>query len=1203
MKMADTTLALSVFYSYAHEDKDLRDELDKHLSALKRLEWIRSWHDRDIQAGTEWEREIDIHLSRAQIILLLVSPDFIDSEYCYGLEMSEALKRHATGEAVVIPILLRPVDWHGTPISKLQMLPPGGMPVTSWLNRDEALKQVAEGVRRVVTALRQPIFIASSPLDQEFVTHLSHDLEKRGLTIRSPHEEQGQNPPDQQNDTHDALRQAIREASAAILVVSPDTRRSHAVKKYHELASTYLREVIAVWAKGDSWETSVPDGWETKEYIDAREERYQTAVQEIMRARRSIVLTEDNFRGPKIVAPSVEPPRNPYKGLRAFRSKDTRDFFGRDQLVDQMVKVVRGLLIAEQSGKSCARLLTVIGPSGSGKSSTIMAGLLPKLQQGALPDSQKWAYLEPIVPGQHPIEALALTLKPHFLQMGFKTLREDLEDDATRGLHLLATQLIKGSETRVVLMIDQFEELFTQTISENERRCFIDLLLTAVTEPSGPVLVLLTLRADFYDRPLHYPALGRLIEDQHLTVLPMELYELRDVIEQPAALADVQLTFDRNLVGDLLFETQEQPGALPLLEFTLDELFHRRKGRVLTLEAYQEIGGLKGALTRHAESTYVALPSPEHQRLARALFLRLIDPGKSEQDTTRRRADLSELVPPAGKYPVTPQAVADIFINARLLTANEIAGNTTIEVSHEALIRKWPRLIGWLSEGREDTKLQQALSDDVAVWEQQGKPNDRLYRGSQLKEARAWVKRNVPSNKEVTFLQASATHQMRSRATITALVLLLVLALGLVIQIIRTPSPQSTISTIVTNTHDAGPGSLRNVINSAPDKSMITFGPNVGGTIQFTSGDLNISKNLTLLGPGADKLAISSTRSHVIHVDTNVSVSIKNLAFKDSQITFEDTGSLFGSFIYNEGTLTLTNSIVSGNRVSGGSSFVCGGGIYNGGKLSLMNTIVTHNSVSGGSSINICGGGIFNTTLAMLSLTNSTVSDNKASGGTAMFICGGGIYSSGTLFLTNSTVSGNSVSAGGSGSDCSGGIYNEKGVVTLTNSTISGNTTVYDGGGISNQGGQIAITFCTIYGNTALEAGGITTSDTKKSIGSTSVRTSILAGNLAPKDPDVSGNLASLGYNLIGNPSGAMLLGSPTDVIGVPSTALQIDSTLRDNGGLVQPHTWTHALLPGSPAIDLIPSDVCLSFKVLNDQRGEKRPRRKGCDSGAYELA
>src|SRR5207253_9492918 len=255
-----------------------------------------------------------------------------------------------------------------------------------------------------------------------------------------------------------------------------------------------------------------------------------------------------------------------------------------------------------------------------------------------------------------------------------------------------ATTLTHSHRTRVLLCIDQFEELFTQTSAQEEREQFLELFVTALSEPRGPIIVVLTLRADFYDRVLNSSILWPLIEEHQCGVPPMNVQELRMVIEQPAKLADVQVTFEGDLVGDLLFEMQGQAEALPLLQFTLDQLFQRRRDRQLTLEAYEEIGGVKGALVRQAESTYASLLSEEHRRLARTLFLRLIEPGATEQDTTRRRAALTELALPDPEQTAMMRQVAEDFIKARLLTTDERAGTTTIEVSHEALIRAWPRL-------------------------------------------------------------------------------------------------------------------------------------------------------------------------------------------------------------------------------------------------------------------------------------------------------------------------------------------------------------------------------------------------------------------------------------------------------------------------------------------------------------------------------
>ena len=754
---AASARAFSVFYSYAPEDLALRDALDKHLATLRRNGWIESWSDRDIRAGAEWKQEIDIHLRTADIILLLVSSDFLSSEYCYSLEMQEALRRHEAGEAVVIPILLRPVDWHETPFSSLQVLPGEGKSVTSWSNRDEAFEQIAQGIRRVVTALRQWVFIASSPLDQPFVERLSQDLAARGVVLW----DQGHVQLPDALVQDEAIHSMIRTASAVLLIASPDAPYSHLLEEHLKLATLLKKPMMVVWATGDDWDKSVLKGWRKQEAVDARGERYEAALTELVARLRSRISLSPFVIPASDTQEILFEPRNPYKGLRAFSHNDVRDFFGRATLVDELADVLEASLVREQRGNQNSRLLTVIGPSGSGKSSVVMAGLLPCLQSGKVLHSDEWVYLDPMLPGGHPLEGLAVTLARKLPERSVLSLQKDLESDSVRVLHLLASQIAQRLETKVVLLVDQFEELFAPTISEKERQHFIDLLVTAVTEPHGPVIVILTLRADFYHRPMSYPPLSRIMRQHLVHVLPMEIQDLRAVIEQPALLPEVGLSFEGDLVSDLLFEMRGQVGALPLLEFTLEQLFEQRNERLLTLQAYREIGGVKGALLRHAEATYAALSSEEHRRLAHALLLRLIDPGLTEQDTTRRRAALAELSLPDPSQTKMLREVADAFVAARLFTMSEIDGTTTVEVSHEAIIREWVRLGDWMREAREDILLQQSISDDVTEWERHGKPRDRLYRGSQLTEAQAWMKRNIPSQDEVQFLRTSIMQEQK----------------------------------------------------------------------------------------------------------------------------------------------------------------------------------------------------------------------------------------------------------------------------------------------------------------------------------------------------------------------------------------------------------------------------------------------------------
>jgi len=860
---------------------------------------------------------------------------------------------------------------------------------------------------------------------------------------------------------------------------------------------------------------------------------------------------------PLITVPLGEP-RNPYKGLRPFTQDDAGDFFGREQMVEKLVELVKPL-VTEQPATASKRLLTIIGPSGSGKSSLIMAGLLPQLQRGALPGSETWLYLKPMKPGKHPLfEELVLTLAAQLPDRGFASIRQDLQDDAPRGLHQMVTHLLdlhrsNQPGTKVVLLVDQFEEFFTQTESEEERQGFIELLLTACSEPRGSLLALLTLRADFYDRPMRYPDLFHLIDTHHLSLLSIEVNNLRRVIEQPAALPDVQLTFEGDLVNQLLSEMQGQVGALPLLQFTLDQLFQRRNGRQLSLSAYHEMGGVRGALSKHTEDTYAAL-TEQHRKLARVLFLRLIDPGMAEQDTTRRRAALSEFALPDPTQTRLMRETMNAFIASRLLTVNEIAGTTTIEVSHEALIREWPRLSGWLREARDDIPLQQAISEDAAEWGRHGKPGDRLYRGSQLKEAQAWARRNTPSGNEVAFLRAGTVARVRSLISVIAVVLLVVSSLGVAGWVLTHQPPKQPDPTRVSTLQDNDkPGSLRNAVDEAPPKSTITFDASLHGTILLTSGDLNIAKNLTIHGPGADKLSISSGKSgHIVHVVHDAIVTISGLTFKDSNTSNN-------SFIYNEGTLTLSNSTVSGNMAIGRGG---GGGIFNNGPFTLSNSTVSGNTTPGK------GGGIFND--GTFTLSNSTVSGNTATGGGGIFI--------------QSLVS---------------DIPNNIARADLTFSTIYGN--------MASVGGDIMVEDIT-YSNRQEKP-------FSKQISHVRISNSIVAGDPTHPGPDIFGTLVSYGYNLFQDTSG-ITFDSATRTQHSTDKTLSVDNLsklfaapvgLRNNGG----PTKTYALGPDSPAIDAIPLQYCQVQDILNsrshlytDQRGVKRPdeNEQMCDVGAYEY-
>jgi hypothetical protein len=258
----------------------------------------------------------------------------------------------------------------------------------------------------------------------------------------------------------------------------------------------------------------------------------------------SEVLTKAWPQLPSIMRPRV--PRNPYKGLQAFTEHDARDFFGREVLIDELATAVETALTGESKDGQQACLLTVVlGPSGSGKSSVVMAGLLPCLRDGRVLNSKEWVYLDPVFPGAHPLETLAVSLAKQLPARGPVSIHGDLASASARSLHLLVSQLTSSSRQKVVLLVDQFEEVFTLTTDEAERRHFFELLVAGVTEPNGPLFVILTLRADFYNRPMQYPELFRLIDNHHVSVLPLGRDDLRKVIEQPTNLPDIVMQVDQ----------------------------------------------------------------------------------------------------------------------------------------------------------------------------------------------------------------------------------------------------------------------------------------------------------------------------------------------------------------------------------------------------------------------------------------------------------------------------------------------------------------------------------------------------------------------------------------------------------------------------------------------------------------------------------
>jgi hypothetical protein len=342
----------------------------------------------------------------------------------------------------------------------------------------------------------------------------------------------------------------------------------------------------------------------------------------------------------------------PYQGLEVFDEEHAEFFFGRERDVQRLVEKLKA-----------TRFLAVLGASGSGKSSLVRAGLIPALRAGALPKSEAWTICV-LKPGSRPLTSL--TAKLLQLSSGKDSMQTTLDqmgkDDRT--LHLaVAFALVDKPAGRIVWVIDQFEEVFTLCSDEKERASFLGNLLYASSIPDGQSTVLLTMRADFLPKCAAWPDLAARVAAQQFLVSPMGADMLRQAIEEPAR--RVSLGFEAGLVDTILSDVASEPGALPLLEHALLELWKRRCDHTLTLDGYRESGGVKGAIAKTAEETFKSF-SPEEQAIVRRIMLRLTQLGEGTEDT-RRRATIDEIVTTPSEADAV-ERVVKAMADARLLT-------------------------------------------------------------------------------------------------------------------------------------------------------------------------------------------------------------------------------------------------------------------------------------------------------------------------------------------------------------------------------------------------------------------------------------------------------------------------------------------------------------------------------------------------------
>ncbi len=415
--------------------------------------------------------------------------------------------------------------------------------------------------------------------------------------------------------------------------------------------------------------------------------------------------------------PSNQLAENPYLGLRAFREADHARFFGQDQLVGRLLGRAVGV----------ERFTALVGPSGSGKSSAVQAGLVPSLRR-----QHPEVVIAQMQPGSHPYGALEAALG-HLPGVDQRSFTQLLAKDAGGLLECLSPILGDGS-TRLLLVVDQFEELFT-TVDHAEASRFLALLAYAADDRGGRVHVLVTLRADFYDRPLADPRIGQLFADNVVSVVALGPDQLEAAATLPARQLDIAV--EPRLVARLIADVAGQPNALPLFQYAMTEVFDAREGPVLDLATYERIGGVRKALARRAESLYGQL-DPAEQAAARQLFLRIVT--VSGDIVGRRRAPASELVS-LDIDVIALRAVIDAFARYRLLVLDRdpAIGSPTVEVAHEALLAEWHRLRDWIEQYRDDLAKQASFVVAVNEWEASGRDPGYLLTGTRLDDYERWV--------------------------------------------------------------------------------------------------------------------------------------------------------------------------------------------------------------------------------------------------------------------------------------------------------------------------------------------------------------------------------------------------------------------------------------------------------------------------------
>jgi energy-coupling factor transporter ATP-binding protein EcfA2 len=552
-------------------------------------------------------------------------------------------------------------------------------------------------------------------------------------------------------------------------------RKAHSdlLKRYREDSNqpglfAEIEELITQGAATGAVLDREDDRWSAQSLLD-----YWASVlyRESYACPDSTLLDFDNT-----LSPEIDDAHCPYLGLKSFDESKKDLFFGREKLIKRLLKQVKA-----------SSLLAVIGSSGSGKSSLMLGGLIPRLKEGKLPESQHWDYYSAMVPGKHPIKNLAKLIcrtvhqrDPNQLEKfnnaPLPAIEEQLWKEPFGFKEVLTRMGRESTEHMTILVIDQFEELFT-LCDERERTIFIENLTHLIQDPHGKFRVILTIRSDFESYIAQFSNFKTYFEANQIRVTALDAQELRNAIEKPAE--SVGLIFEENLVSELISNVLGEPAALPLLQFSLLELWKHRQRNRITWDTYKRVGGGRDALQRSADNLYNSL-IPEDQKTIERILLNMVRQ-VGGLEFTSKRVDIQELYDAIDDANDRIDRVLQKLMDACLIyrVHDNLSDELQVEVTHEALLRNWPRFVQWLETEKIRNRQRLQLTEAAQAWQERGRDKSLLWRGSSLAEAQKY---NGLSVLEQEFVQASQRVESRSiriRRGGIALITGLILSLGM----------------------------------------------------------------------------------------------------------------------------------------------------------------------------------------------------------------------------------------------------------------------------------------------------------------------------------------------------------------------------------------------------------------------------------------